>query len=79
MILHENCLPADDSHEISWFFLKKKQQNLLQIIGGALWVNIWASARDLVLIASMSSKNCNGVARTLKQVRISKGDYRTKQ
>ena len=30
MILHENCLPADDSHEISYPFLLflKKQQNL---------------------------------------------------
>ena len=28
MIFHENCLPADNSHEISCLFLLKKQQNL---------------------------------------------------
>ena len=46
MILHENRLPADDSHEISclicYFCKKSKICNcrLLQIIGGALRVNI---------------------------------------
>ena len=38
---HENCLPADDSHEIS--SLKSSEIwncRLLQIIGGALLVNI---------------------------------------
>ena len=45
MVLHENCLPADDSHEISCLillFLKKRQIfncSLLQIKGGALRVN----------------------------------------
>ena len=45
MIFHENCLPADDSHEISclicYFWKSSKIWNcrLLQIIGGALWVN----------------------------------------
>ena len=44
MIFHENCLPADDSHEISclisyfWKSSKIKNCRLLQIIGGALWV-----------------------------------------
>ena len=44
MILHENRLPADDSHEISclicYFGKSGKICNchLLQIIGGALWV-----------------------------------------
>ena len=44
MILHENCLPADDSHEISClicYFLKSGKIlncRLLQIIGGALRV-----------------------------------------
>ena len=48
MILHENRLAADDSHEISClicFFLLKRQiffkllsHSLLQIIGGALRV-----------------------------------------
>ena len=28
MILHENCLPADDSHEIPYLLILKKQQNL---------------------------------------------------
>ena len=36
MIFHENRLPADDSHEISSFL---NICRLLQIIGGALWVN----------------------------------------
>ena len=45
MILNENRLPADDSHEISclicYFFKSGKILNcrLLQIIGGALRVN----------------------------------------
>ena len=44
MILHENRLPADDSHEISYlicYFLKSGKIfncRLLQIIGGALSV-----------------------------------------
>ena len=45
MILHENCLSADDSHEISclicyfWKMGKICNCRLLQIIGGALRVN----------------------------------------
>ena len=45
MILHENRLPADDSHEISCligYFLKSGKIlncRLLQIIGGALRAN----------------------------------------
>ena len=47
MKLHENRLPADDSHEISClicFVFEKKNSNillcrLLQIIGGALRVD----------------------------------------
>ena len=37
-------------HAVFFFFKKNsKIRNclLLQIIGGAIWVNIWASARDL--------------------------------
>ena len=47
MILHENRLPADDSHEIScligYFWKSGKIWNccLLQIIGGALWVKFF--------------------------------------
>ena len=43
MILHENRLPADDSHEISCLichFEKASNCRLLQIIGGALRVNM---------------------------------------
>ena len=46
MIYHENCLPADNSHEISclicnfWKSGKIWNCRLLQIIGGALRVNI---------------------------------------
>ena len=46
MIFHENCLPADDSHEISYLicfcFLKKYQNLKLSAanFGGALWVNV---------------------------------------
>ena len=42
MIFHENCLPADNSHEISClicYFLKSSKIlncRLLQIVGGAL-------------------------------------------
>ena len=45
MILHENHLPADDSHALSClicYFLKSDKIlncRLLKIIGGALWVN----------------------------------------
>ena len=51
MILYENRLPADDSHEISCligYFLKKRQIfncRLLQIKGGALKVKQIASHR----------------------------------
>ena len=47
MIFHENRLPADDSHEISCllcYFQKSCKIfdcRLLQIIGGALWVNLF--------------------------------------
>ena len=46
MIFHENRLPADDSHEISYLicYFEKEAKfefcRLLQIIGGALWVKI---------------------------------------
>ena len=44
MLFHENCLPADNSHEIACLFVifekaaKFENCRLLQIIGGALWV-----------------------------------------
>ena len=44
MLLHENCLPAEDSHEISCLFCyfqksgKILNYRLVQIVGGALWV-----------------------------------------
>ena len=47
MILHENRLPADDSHEISCLvgYFRKSGKilncHLLQIIGGALWVTLF--------------------------------------
>ena len=43
MIFHENRLPADDSHEISYLICycgkgsKILNCRMLQIIGGALW------------------------------------------
>ena len=42
MILHENRMPADDSHEISCLICYKKicNRRLLQIIGGALRVKM---------------------------------------
>ena len=46
MIFHKNCLPADNSHEISCligYFWKSREIwycLLLQIIGGVLWVNL---------------------------------------
>ena len=48
MILHENRLPADDSHEISCLICYEKNRKicncpLLQIIGGALRVKISTS------------------------------------
>ena len=48
MIVYENRLPADDSHEIPCLFdIFEKLQNisclLLKIIGGALWVKIYYS------------------------------------
>ena len=44
MIFHENRLSTDDSQEISCLFfifekVAKFELSLLQIIGGALWVN----------------------------------------
>ena len=43
MIFHENCLPADNSNEISFVIFEKaaKFENcrLRQYVGGALWVN----------------------------------------
>ena len=51
MIFHENRLPADDSHDLSclicYFRKSAKIWNcrLLQILGGALWVNhLWWKA-----------------------------------
>ena len=46
MVFHENRLPSDDSHEISWFDIFENGGKIwnccrLQIIGGALWVNIF--------------------------------------
>ena len=46
MIFHENCLPADNSHEISCFicyFEKAAKFEIVvcrKIIGGASWVNM---------------------------------------
>ena len=40
MILHENRLPADDSHEISclyWLFLKKRQNLKLSSAANYRW------------------------------------------
>ena len=51
MILHENRLPVDDSHELSClicYFLKSGKIlncRLLQIIGGALRVKIEAEEK----------------------------------
>ena len=56
MILHENRLPAEDSHEISYlicyFWKSGKVFNwpLLQIIGGALrvnWLSLWFPSQFL--------------------------------
>ena len=47
MVFHENCLLADDSHEISYrtFYrkLRKMSQKLLSaaVVNGALMVNIY--------------------------------------
>ena len=65
MIFHENCLPADDSHEISclicYFWKTSKIWNcrLLQIIGGALRDNIGCGAhgKHLVDMFSVHSHN----------------------
>ena len=52
MILHENHLPADNSHEISClicYFLKRGKTfncRQLQIIGGALRVNVYFPELD---------------------------------
>ena len=52
MILHKNRLPADDSHKISclicyfWKSGKYFDCRLLQIIGGALRVNIYDSTQS---------------------------------
>ena len=47
MIFHENCLPADDSHEISYLIfskIKKDVPNLSSaaVVIGALRVKIWS-------------------------------------
>ena len=55
LIFHENCLPADNSHEISclvyYFWKSSKIGNcrLLQIIGGTLWVKISAGLWGLIV------------------------------
>ena len=51
MIFHENCLLADNSHEISYLFFKKlgkMSQNLSSavVVIGALRVNTSAAYRD---------------------------------
>ena len=56
MIFHENRLPADHSHEIScpicYFWKSGKIWNcrLLQIVGGALWVNPLLSLKESFLL-----------------------------
>ena len=68
MIFHENRLPADDSHEISclicYFWKSSKIWNcrLLQIIGGALWVNLYPLFRIMFLSAFWHLSWCTLVA-----------------
>ena len=63
MILHENRLPADDSHEVSClicYFLKRGKIlncRLLQIIGGALWVKI------VIIFLPINSNMCFGFSK----------------
>ena len=39
MIFHENRLLADDSHEISYLFFKKKSGKMMKILSSAALVN----------------------------------------
>ena len=61
MIFHENRLPADDSHEISCLICyfrkggKILNSHLLQIIGGALWVELALSCMLLSLHNSLTA------------------------
>ena len=63
MIFHENCLPADNYHEIPciicylWKSSKIWNCRLLQIIGGALWVNRYFSYPWTKTYAVGSKKN----------------------
>ena len=63
MILHENHLPADDSHEISClicYFGKSGKifnSRLLEIIGGALRVKYCALKHRLILKSMFKVKN----------------------
>ena len=60
MILHENRLPADDSHDLS--FLKKRINlsfRLLQIIGGALRVNCHIHFPFWMVVRLLNSGICS--------------------
>ena len=54
MIFHENCLPADDSHEIPCLYFLKSSKicncRLLQIVGCALWVNTYSKCLKFRLV-----------------------------
>ena len=66
MILHENRLPADDSHEISclksYFWKSRKIWNcrLLQIIGGPIWFkdNICSMCFFKIIFAYLCHSRC---------------------
>ena len=65
MILHENRLPADDSHEISClicYFFKKNGKtfncHLLQIIGGALRVKLSVNCLNIFCHEFSNEDDC---------------------
>ena len=59
MIFHENCLLADDSHEISCLicFLKKQQNLKLSSAASCRWRFM---INCCLLIASAKSRGCHG-------------------
>ena len=71
MIFHENRLSADDSHERSclicyiWKSGKIWNRRLLQIIGGALWVN--------VLLGSIMRDNCAWIPNHIRRMWVDVG------
>ena len=64
MIFHENCLPADDSHELSYLIFLRKLGKMLQ--------NLWSAAAVIGALSikfSKSTPEASSIMRALSGAR----------